>query len=116
MDALFVSDKRKYPRFQVSIPVGHIRCNGKDVVSHTFDISSDGIGLVMDSELPLGQTIDMSLHMPDNGESINFHGKAVWMSVAGSNRYRAGIVIEPEHIKPIPLVLRTIHLRIHSFG
>ncbi|HNQ49915.1 MAG TPA: PilZ domain-containing protein [Candidatus Omnitrophota bacterium] len=116
MDSVFVSDKRKHPRFQVSIPVGSIRYNDRDITSHTFDISSDGIGLVMDSELPLGQTIDMSLHMPDNGESISFHGKAVWMIVAGPNRYRAGIVVEPEHIKPIPLVLRTIRLRTHSFG
>ncbi|HOU36700.1 MAG TPA: PilZ domain-containing protein [Candidatus Omnitrophota bacterium] len=116
MDSVFVSDKRKHPRFQVSIPVGRISIEGREVTSHTFDISSDGIGLVMDTELPLGQTIEMSLHMPDNGEEINFHGRAVWMTISGQNRYRAGIMIDPEHIKPIPLVLRTIRLRSHHFG
>ncbi|MFA5100587.1 MAG: PilZ domain-containing protein [Candidatus Omnitrophota bacterium] len=116
MDSTFVSDKRKAPRFQVSIPVLQIRYNNSAINSHTFDISADGIGLVMDAELPLGKTIEMCLHMPDNGESINFHGKAVWMTVAGPNRYRAGIVIEEEHLKPIPLVLRTIRLRSHYYG
>jgi hypothetical protein len=116
MESTFVSDKRRTPRFQVSIPVGQIVYNDKHVTSHTFDISADGLGLLMDAEIPLGQTIEMCLHMPDNGEAINFHGKAVWMTVAGPNRYRAGIVIEEEHLKPIPLVLRTIRLRSHYYG
>ena len=114
MDAIFVSDKRKTPRFQVSIPVGQILYKDRSIASHTFDISADGVGLVMDAELPLGQTMDMCLHMPDNGESINFQGKAVWMTVVGPGRYRAGIQIEHEHIKPIPLVLRTIRERMFS--
>ena len=116
MDSVFVSDKRHTPRFQVSIPVLQLRHENGTINSHTFDISADGIGLVMDAEVPLGQTMEMCLHMPDNGESINFHGKAVWMTVAGPNRYRAGIMIEEEHIKPIPLVLRTIRLRSHYYG
>ena len=111
MDSIFVSDKRSRPRFQVSIPLGNIRYNDRNIVSHTFDISSKGLGLVLDKELPLGQTIELSLHMSDTGECINVHGKAVWMALAGPNRYRAGIAIDPEHIKPIPLVLRTIRLR-----
>jgi hypothetical protein len=116
MDSVFVSDKRKKPRFQVSIPVGQIIYKDRHIGSHTFDISADGVGLVMDAELPLGETIDLSLHMPDNGESINFHGKAMWMTVAGPGRYRAGIQIEEEYLKPIPLVLRTIRLRSHYYA
>lgn len=116
MDSVFVSDKRKTPRYQVSIPVGQIVCKERNIVAHTFDIGADGIGLVMDAELPLGQILDISLHMPDNGESIHFHGKAVWMTIAGPGRYRAGIRIEEEHLKPIPLVLRTIRLRSHHYG
>jgi hypothetical protein len=116
MDSVFVSDKRHVPRFQVSISVRQIQYNNTMINAHTFDISADGMGLVMDSELPLGQSLDLDLWMPDTGETISVHGKAIWMTVAGPGRYRAGIEIDEEHLKPIPLVLRTIRLRSHYYG
>jgi hypothetical protein len=116
MDSVFVSDKRNTPRFQVSIPVRQIQYNNARINSHTFDISANGMGLVMDGELPLGQILDIDLWMPDTGETIHVHGKAIWMTVAGPGRYRVGIQIEDDHLKPIPLVLRTIRLRSHYYG
>jgi hypothetical protein len=116
MDSVFVSDKRSTPRFQVSIPVRQIQHDNTMVNSHTFDISANGMGLVMDGELPLGQSLDIDMWMPDTGETIRVRGKAIWMTVAGPGRYRAGILIENDHLKPIPLVLRTIRLRSHYYG
>jgi hypothetical protein len=110
VETIFVRDKRKSSRFQVSIPVQQITYKDTSINSHTFDISANGIGLIADAELPLGQVLDFDLRMPDTGETIRMHGRAVWMSIAGSNRYRAGIRFENEHLKPIPLVLRTIRL------
>jgi hypothetical protein len=116
MESLFVSDKRKTPRFQVSIPVRQIQHNNSNINSHTFDISSTGIGLIMDAELPLGQSMGFDLWMPDTGEQIHVQGKAIWMTVAGPSRFRVGIEIEEKPLKPIPLVLRTIRLRSHHYG
>jgi len=116
MDPVFVSDKRHIPRFQVSIPVMQIRYNNATINSHTFDISANGMGLIMDAELPLGHILDMDLRMPDTGETIRVHGKAMWMTIAGPGKYRAGIRFEEEHLKPIPLVLRTIRFRSHYYG
>lgn len=116
MDGVFVSDKRKAPRFQVSIPVQEISVRDAKVNSHTFDISSDGLGLVLDREIPLNELIDFNLRMQDTGEAIRVRGKAVWMTVAGPNAFRAGIRFEEDRLKPIPLVLRTIRLRSHYYS
>jgi hypothetical protein len=110
MSLISMSEKRKAARFQVSIPVMQMQYKDASINSHTFDISSDGIGLVMDAELPLGQSLDLDLRMPDTGETIRIRGKAVWMTIAGPGRYRAGIRFETGRLKPIPLVLRTIRL------
>jgi hypothetical protein len=114
MSSIFLSDKRKAARFQVSIPVSQIQCNDIRINSHTSDISSEGIGLIMDRELPLDQPFDFKLCMPDTGEIVHVHGKAIWIAVLGQGRYRAGIRFDNERIKPIPLVLRSIRFRTDS--
>jgi len=113
---LLAKDKRKMPRFQVSIPIQEISLNNVRINSHTFDISSDGIGVVIDKAIPLNETLDMNLRMLDTGEAIHVRGKAVWMTVAGHNTFRAGIRLEEDCLKPIPLVLRTIRLRSHYYA
>jgi hypothetical protein len=115
MSPVFLSDKRKAARFQVSIPVNKIQCKDICINSHTSDISSDGIGLIMDGELPLDQPFDFNLCMPDTGEIVHVHGKAIWIAVSGPGRYRAGIRFVNEHLKPIPLVLRSIRFRTDSY-
>jgi len=116
MNSEFVAEKRKEPRFQISIPVSCRGIDNRQAISHTFDISGNGIGLISDTELPLGEAIEICLHMADNGETVCFHGKVIWMMVYGQGRYRAGIMVEPEHIKPIPLVLRTLQSQIRHFN
>jgi Tfp pilus assembly protein PilZ len=117
MYEMYTRDKRQSPRFQVSIQVCDIpSIDSTTVNAHTFDISSTGIGLVLDREIQLGQKMDMCLLMPDNGEVIHVSGKAIWIKISGQNKFRAGIVLEKSDLKPIPLVLRSIQIKTRYFN
>ncbi|HOW43289.1 MAG TPA: PilZ domain-containing protein [Candidatus Omnitrophota bacterium] len=112
-----IIDKRRAPRFQVTIFTKQKDlATGQELSAHTFDISATGIGLMTDTEIPLGHPIELSLCMPDNGEEVHASGKAVWMTLAGPHKYRVGINLDTTALKPIPLVLRTIRMRTRYYS
>jgi len=103
-------EKRLYPRFPVTLPVACCFCeSSSQFTAQTHDISVEGIGLISTEELQAGSQIEISLCMSDNGEEIIRRGTVVWsIKVAGSKYCRAGIKLTDGHLRPIPLVLRTI--------
>jgi len=106
------ADRRRFDRFEVNIPLRNLDFQYMRELSGTSrDISSKGIGMVSNKELPVGTALDIWLHMPDNDEDIHTRGKVAWSMKTGPDQYRLGINLEKEDLKPIPIVLRTIHMR-----
>lgn len=103
-------EKRAFSRFPISISVicFHPALH-KPVKTKTHDISAQGLGLITDKKLQPGDSLDLCLEMPDNGEKINRKAVVVWISMIGSNTGRVGIKLEEAKLKPVPLVLRVIN-------
>jgi hypothetical protein len=109
------SERRKYPRFDVSLSLKNFykNCAG-EVTASTRDISSRGLGCVSDNALRVGSLLDMWLYMPD-GEAIRLDGLVMWVAREGS-RYRMGIELCKEELKPIPIVLRTLTQKVRRYS
>lgn len=104
-----ISDKRHAPRFQVAVPIKNIISQSVlQVNAYTTDISSSGIGVMLDKQIALNEELEICLKMADNGEEIVVRGRTQWLQVVGQNKFRAGIVLVNSSLKPIPLVLRSI--------
>jgi len=104
------ADRRRYPRFDVRLQLKNFDLNVLgEIAATTRDISARGIGCVSDHGLPVGTNLDIWLYLPD-GEAVHTDGTVVW-SVPGTGTCHMGIRIVKEDIKPIPIVLRTIHLK-----
>jgi len=103
------SEKRKFVRFLISIPLKYAKIGIKKFVdSHTFDISAQGVGLITAEALPLNTPLNMRLWIPDNGENISLEAEIVWSKQLDMSRYKYGLKLKNVQIKPVPLVLRTI--------
>ncbi len=107
------SEKRKFVRFLVSIPLKYARLSIKPHISAmTKDISAQGLGLITAEELPVNSSLNICLAMADNGEEIPLETEVVWSrSESGTSKFCSGLKIKNRQIKPIPLVLRTINSR-----
>jgi len=107
-----MSDRRRYDRFEVSLPLHDLDFRSmRELDGKSRDISAKGIGMVSDKDLPVGTNLDIWLHMPDNDEEIHTKGTVAWSVNTGPGQFRLGINLEKEDLKPIPIVLRTIHMR-----
>ncbi len=104
------AERRKYPRFDIELEMRNYNrnCMG-EIPMTTKDISAKGIGCVSDNPLPVGTYLDMWVHLP-NGEPVHTEGKVIWICRDGS-RYRMGIDLCKEELKPIPIVLRSLQMR-----
>ncbi len=107
------SEKRKFVRFLVSIPLKYAKLSIKPhIPAFTRDISAQGVGLITAEELPVGRSLSMCLSIADNGEEIPLEADVVWSKQNGvPNQFCSGLRIRGSQIKPIPLVLRTINSR-----
>ena len=107
-DSIF-TEKRVFPRFEVSIPVSYVETHSKNTSeARTHDISAGGVGIITEEELPAGTSLGIYLRMVDDGGEIYRRGKVIWSSPLDVNKYRVGIQLEEPNLKPIPIVLRTI--------
>ena len=105
-------EKRKFVRFLISIPLKYVKISIKQLTgAATSDISVEGLGLITTEELPLNTSLNIHLVMPDNGEEIILDAEALWSKCNGTGSYRCGLKLKNTHLKPIPLVLRTINSR-----
>jgi hypothetical protein len=108
METQTYKEKRSSPRFPVNIfgSCAGTNCQNK-LSTMTHDISAQGLGVIVDSRIPVGTCMDIILEVPDGGKKVIKKGKVVWLLMVESSKFRLGIKLD-EPIKPIPLVLRTI--------
>ncbi|MBL7151934.1 MAG: PilZ domain-containing protein [Candidatus Omnitrophica bacterium] len=104
-------EKRIFPRFPISIEATLMDPSlcGQTIEATTNDISVSGIGIITQQQLTPGTELRICLRMNDNGEEIYLKGRAVWITVVNSQKYRVGIKLEDSDLKPIPLVLRFLN-------
>lgn len=109
MDNSEFTEKRAFTRFAVNIPLYYFDLvSSKTGQAYTHDISALGLGVVSNTELPVGRSLDLCLRMSDNAEEIRRKGTVVWSNMDGPDKCRAGIKLEDPKLKPIPLVLRIL--------
>ncbi len=109
MERADCAEKRKAPRFAVSIPVNYVSPLTSEITcAHTHDISDIGLGLVTNYELPTGSPLDLKLIMMDNGDEIRLKGQVLWSRLNQENEFRSGVGLQDCQLKAIPLTLRTI--------
>jgi len=103
-------EKRNFPRFPVHIPLIYMEPNSyESIAAQTHDISQQGLCIVTDKELLRGASLQMRIRMLDNGEEFYWKGCVLWAKPIGFNKYRTGIKLTEERLKPIPIALRTIN-------
>jgi Tfp pilus assembly protein PilZ len=112
-----LDERRKFPRYEVSLFLKNFDSNSnlqRELEAHTKDISAQGIGLFTIQALPLGNSLDIYVCIPDNNEQIQVRGKVVWSSAVGPCKYRIGIELEKPELKPVSIVLRTLSQQIKT--
>lgn len=104
-------EKRRFKRFPAIIPLSYFVSGvNKDSYVQTYDISVEGIGMLLNKELSVGINLNVVLYVADNKEVIKRRGRIIW-SQAVDNGYRTGLKLEDAQLKPIPIVLKTIIAR-----
>ena len=107
------TEKRKFVRFLISIPLKYAKMGIKVINDSSIcNISAKGLGLIAAEELPVATPLDICLKIPDNGQDIPLEAEVVWAKPFGSSKYIYGLSLKNAQIKPIPLVLRTIQSRL----
>jgi hypothetical protein len=112
MDYVWTKDRRASLRFPISLSVQCFdRQSRTEILSQTYDISAQGIGLLINEEIPLGAPVTVTITMPDTGEEIKVNGKFIWQKAVDSYCYRIGVELTGSRLKPIPIALRTLQAR-----
>lgn len=103
------TEKRLYPRFEISLPAGYLDPSLNQIIdAKTFDISSNGISLLTNRFFEPGTTLNVFLQMLDDGKKIFRKGTVIWWNLLENGKFRLGVKVEEEKIEAIPIVLRTI--------
>ena len=106
------SEKRKFVRFLISIPLKYAKVGVQQLTEGvTKDISAEGLGLITAEEIPINSPLSIRLIIPDNGEEIILDAEVRWSKNYGEGKYISGLNFKGACIKPIPLVLRTLNSR-----
>ncbi|MFA5361928.1 MAG: PilZ domain-containing protein [Candidatus Omnitrophota bacterium] len=113
MDYTHTTDRRARTRFPLALSV---RCfdqqSRTEILSRTYDISAQGIGLLINEEVPLGAPVTVTITMPDTGEEIHVNGKFIWQKPVDAYCYRTGVELTGSCLKPVPIALRTLQTRV----
>lgn len=105
-------EKRNSIRFTLTIPAQYLGCDTKSMYSaETHDISSNGLSLMSDRDMPTHSNLNIRLKMPDNGEDIYARAEVVWSKIIYSNYWRIGLNFAEANFKPVPIVLRAIQAK-----
>jgi len=106
------SEKRKFVRFLISIPLKYAKVGIQQLTgSVTSDISAEGLGLITAEEFPVNTPLSIRLTIPDNAEEIPLDAEVLWSKNDKTGHYRCGLRLKNSRLKPIPLVLRTLNSR-----
>lgn len=107
------SDRRKYPRFDVELPLKNFcHSSAGEISASTRDISSKGIGCVCGNGLPVGTPLDVWIYVPGKEPQL-VEGIVVWRCNDGG-LFRMGIELTTQELKPIPMVLNAIRNKCRS--
>src|SRR3989338_4998478 len=100
----FFTERRQYPRFPTKIPLAYREPDStQEIEAQSSDISAQGLCVVTEEEVPVGETLDISLQMQDTGERIIRKGRVVWLSAFNHLMYKLGIKLDEPPLKPIAL-------------
>lgn len=109
----YFNERRQYSRFPLRLSIRLRQSNpGPDEIEAlTNDISSNGIGLVTDKQLPKNSSLDIWIEIPSDGTHLHTYGKVVW-SKAYALKCRAGICLDTPELNPVSLALKAIRAQI----
>jgi hypothetical protein len=105
-------EKRNSIRFALTIPAQYVDCDTNSMyLANTHDISSDGVSLMTDRNLPLESNLDVRLKIADGDEEICTKVKVIWSKMVYPKQWRVGLNIMESNFKPISIVLRAIQAK-----
>jgi hypothetical protein len=117
MGQRFLEERRHNVRYDVTLSAKIIHgLTGEELIINSHDISSNGVGIIVDRPLILGEIIDITFIMPDNAEQVETRGMVIWMGSKEQERFRAGVAITDQELRPIPMVLRSIKVRTNRYS
>lgn len=76
-----ITEKRKHSRIKVNWPI-LIEVGGRTLACKAMNISSKGLYIHCEEQLPIDEIIYLSL-APEDHESIEFYGKVIWANLYG---------------------------------
>ena len=98
-----LKERRKYKRFDVSIPVRLRLDPAKDfaTLEKTRDVSKEGMQIITQQEVKVGSRVDMELLLPNTKEEILARGEVKWHIDEGTEQNKKKRVgIEYTMFKP----------------
>ncbi|MFA6383893.1 MAG: PilZ domain-containing protein [Candidatus Omnitrophota bacterium] len=117
MESWNFKEQRQSARYEVTLSaLANHGLVGDPLTVTSRDIGGRGAGLIVDRLLSPGETIDITLIMPDNGEKIRSKGTVAWAAATGPNRYRAGVALDCSDLRPISIVMRSIRARTSRYN
>jgi hypothetical protein len=113
-----IEERRQSVRYEVTLSV--VASHGlmsSTLPATSHDISSKGAGLIFDTQLSPGETVEVTFIMPDDGEKIHVRGTVKWVASLGPNRFRAGLAFaDSDQLRPIPIVMRSLKVRTRRYN
>jgi hypothetical protein len=89
-------EKRKFLRFECSLPVDLVKVDGKNNISRNIeahDFSREGIKLSINFNIEMGTNMEVNLLIPEKKLSIPVTGEIIWVKSV-DNRLEAGLRIK----------------------
>jgi c-di-GMP-binding flagellar brake protein YcgR len=101
-------DKRNFERTSIVLSV-HYFCSYtyKWGLAQTRDVSTIGVGLVIETELSPGFALEMWITIPNQDQFFYARGDVVWSKEVEPHKYKVGIKLHEEHPAGILQVLGT---------
>jgi len=100
-------DRRVFERFPTGLAVRYVNTSAnREGAAQTQNISAKGVGLVTKEALPVRDSLELWLEIPDTGEPLYTRGEVVWTKPVAMNEYQVGINLEKADLMGLSRVLR----------
>ncbi len=110
MDKRSFEDRRTFQRFPVDLPLFFSRQDNVPLERvETRDISAQGIGVTLGTEVAPGTPVYVTLRLPQSREEFPAEGTVVWTKNYGTS-VRAGIRLKRAELMEISSIIRICHL------
>jgi hypothetical protein len=102
-----MDDRRVFERIDIKLPVRFLDpSSGREGKADTSDISANGLGLIINENLPTSTDLEVWLGIPDKHEPLYTRGQVVWSEpLSGTGAYRTGIRLEKAELMGLARVL-----------